>query len=153
MVQGLEKLASLIRLYRMREAIYINKQQSDVSKRHTDFENAVIKLYYRILEFQARLISHLWKGPMTRLARNTVKADDWKGLLDQIDKRNAECLLYTKLLDKQSEQLSWKKQYSQTDSQIHIQQRMADALNEYRREREFGVDFGESQGLGCLVVD
>ncbi|KAK3170678.1 hypothetical protein OEA41_002760 [Lepraria neglecta] len=136
MVQGLEKLASLIRLYRMREAIYINRQQSDVFERHTDFENAVIKLYYRILEFQARLISYLWKGPMTRLARNTVKADDWRGLLDQIDERNAEYLLYTKLLDKQSEQLSWKKQYSQTDSQIHIQQRMADALNEYRRERE-----------------
>ena len=89
MVQELEKLASLILLYRMREAIYINKQQSDIFERHTDFENAVIKLYYRILEFQARLISHLWKGPMTRLARNTVRADDWKGLPDQINEK--EC--------------------------------------------------------------
>ena len=81
MMQGLERVSSLLRLYKIREGLYIDKSNPDLVDRHLDFESAVIELYFHILKFQARLISHLSKfnvacgsehgesGRLERLAR------------------------------------------------------------------------------------
>lgn len=136
MIQGLEKIALLLRLYKIREGRYTSSLRTEpFPGRNFSFEDAVLKLYYNILGFQARLISHLWKPPVKRAARNTVKADDWKGWLDQVEQSDAECLLYTDLLNKEELQLAWQKQYSQADIQISIQQEILQALDFNRRER------------------
>ena len=147
MIQGLERIASLLRLYKIRESLYIDQPQSDLSTRNLSFENAVLKTYYHILGFQARLISHLWKSPGKRLIRNTLNADDWEAWLVQVDKSDAECLLFTSLLDKGIEQMAWDKQYSQADSQISIQTQILASLEYARREQRVARDEDQQRKL------
>ena len=80
MMQGLEKIASLLKLYKLRVSLYVDKRPNDMSGRNLSFENAVIKVHIHILEFQARVVSHLWKGSLRQVARNTFKAEDWQGI-------------------------------------------------------------------------
>ena len=135
-MQGLEKIASLLKLYKLRVTLYVDKQPNDVSGRNLSFENAVIKVYIHILEFQARVVSHLWKGSLRQVARNTVKADDWRGRLDDIEKADAECLLFTDLLDKKKEDRTREQQYMQSEQQTKVQQGIVEALNTTRKEQE-----------------
>ena len=79
-MQSLEKIASLLKLYKLRVSLYIDKRPNDMSGRNLSFENAVIKVYIHILEFQARVVSHLWNGSLRQVARNTVKAEDWQSI-------------------------------------------------------------------------
>ena len=140
MMQGLEKIASLLKLYKLRVTLYVDKQPNDVSGRNLSFENAVIKVYIHILEFQARVVSHLWKGSVRRVARNTVKADDWQGRLDDIEKADAECLLFTNLLDKEKEDRTREQQYMQSEQQTKVQKGIVEALNTTRKDREADYD-------------
>ena len=147
MLQSLERIASLLRLYKIMEDLYIDKQPADLSERNLSLERAVIKLYTQILGFQARLVAHLWKGSLHRGARNIVKADDWKSWLDEIEKSNADCLLYTDLIDKDGERRAWEKQYLQSDDQLRLQASIVEALNSARREREADRNEGRRERL------
>ena len=140
MMQGLEKIASLLKLYKLRVSLYVDKQPNDVSGRNLSFENAVIKVYIHILEFQARVVSHLWKGTFRQVARNTVKSDDWQGRLDDIEKADAECLLFTDLLDKEKDDRAREQQYMQSEQQTKVQQGIVEALNTTRKDREADYD-------------
>ncbi len=140
MMQGLEKIASLLQLYKLRVNLYVDKQPNDASGRNLSFENAVIKVYIHILEFQACVVSHLWKGSLRQAARNTVKADDWQGRLNDIEKADAECLLFTDLLDKEKEDRTRELQYMQSEQQTKVQQGIVEALNSTRKEREADYD-------------
>ena len=134
-MQGLEKIASLLKLYKLRVSLYVDKQPNDVSGRNLSFENAVIKVYIHILEFQSRVVSHLWKGTFRQVARNTVNSDDWQGLLDDIEKADAECLLFTDLLDKEKDDRTREQQYMQSEQQTKVQQDIVEALNTTRKDR------------------
>lgn len=152
MIQGMERISVLLKLYKIRESLYIDNQRDDLSTHHFEFENAVCTTYYHILGFQARLISHLWKRPGKRLIRNTVKGDDWKGWLEQVNKSDAECLLFTGLLDKEEEQTAWDKQYSQAKCQIEIQELLLEAFKYFQEKRQ--ADRGgkqEERLLHCLT--
>ena len=115
MMQGLEKIASLLKLYKLRVSLYVDKQPNNVSARNLSFENAVIKVYIHILEFQARVVSHLWKGSFQQVARNSVKAEDWQGKVKDIENADAECLLFTNLLDKEKDDCTREQQYIQLE--------------------------------------
>ena len=139
-MQGLEKIASLLKLYKLRVSLYVDKQPNDVSGRNLSFENAVINVYLHILEFQARVVSHLWKGSFRQVARNTVKAEDWQGRLDEIEKADAECLLFTNLLDKEKDDRTREQQYRQSEQQTKVQQGIVETLNTTRKEQEADYD-------------
>lgn len=56
-----------------------------------DFENTVVELYKRILEFQIRLVrqhSHSWAK---RYGRDVLKIDDWMSLTSQIKELETKC--------------------------------------------------------------
>ena len=139
-MQGLERIASLLKLYKLRISLYVDKQPKNVSERSLGFENAVIKVYIHILDFQARVVSHLWKGSFRRVARNTVKVEDWQGRLDDIERADAECLLSTDLLDREKEDRSREQQYMQSEQQTKGQKRIVEALNNSRKDREADYD-------------
>ena len=147
MMQGLEKIASLLKLYKLRVSLYVDKQPNDASARNLSFENAVIKVYTHILEFQARVVSHLWKGSFQQVARNTVKADDWQGKLDGIEKADAECLLFTNLLDKEKDDRTRGQQYMQLEQQTKLQQGIVEALDTTRKDREANYDVEQGNKL------
>ena len=147
MMQGLEKIASLLKLYKLRVSLYVEKQPNDASARNLSFENAVIKVYIHILEFQARVVSHLWKGSFQQVARNTVKAEDWQGKLDDIEKADAECLLFTNLLDKEKDDRTREQQYMQLEQQTKLQQGIVEALDTTRKDREADYDVEQSNKL------
>lgn len=140
MIQGLEKIASLLKLYKLRVSLYVDKRPNDVLGRNLSFENAVINVYVNILEFQARVVSHLWKGSFRQVARNTVKAEDWQKRLDDIEKADAECLLFANLLDKEKDDRTREQQYRQLEQQTKVQHGIVEALNTSREEREADYD-------------
>ena len=147
MMQGLEKIASLLKLYKLRVSLYVDKQPNDASARNLSFENAVIKVYTHILEFQARVVSHLWKGSFQQVARNTVKADDWQGKLDDIERADAECLLFTNLLDKEKADRTREHQYIHLEQQMKLQQGIVEALDTTRKDREANYDVEQGNKL------
>ena len=146
-MQGLEKIASLLKLYKLRVSLYVDKQPNDASARNLSFENAVIKVYIHILEFQARVVSHLWKGSFQQVGRNTVKADDWQGKLDDLERSDAECLLFTNLLDKEKDDRTRGQQYMQLEQQTKLQQGIVEALDTTRKDREANYDVEQGNKL------
>ena len=144
MMQGLEKIASLLKLYKLKVSLYVDKQPNDTSARYLSFENAVIKWYISILEFQARVVSHLWKGSFQQVARNTVKTEDFQGKLDDIMKADTECLLFTNLLDKEKDDRTRGQQYMQLEQQTKLQQGIVEALDTTRKDRV--ADYDVEQG-------
>ena len=147
MMRGLEKIASLLKLYKLRVSLYVDKQPNDASARNLSFENAVIKVYIRILEFQACVVSHLWKGSFQQVARNTVKAEDFQGKLDDIEKADAECLLFTNLLDKEKDDRTREQQYMQLEQQTKLQRGIVEALDTTRKDRVADYDVEQSNKL------
>ena len=57
----------------------------------------LIKLYTKVLEFQAKAACYLSHGTLTRLARNIPKVDDWRALQSSIVRIEAECREYASL--------------------------------------------------------
>ena len=154
MMRGLEKIVSLLKLYKLRVSLYVEQRPNDIAGRNLNFENAVIKVYIHILEFQAPVVSHLWKGSFRQVARNTVKADDWQGRLDDIEKADAECLLFINLLDKEKDDRTREQQYMQSEQQTKVQQGIFEALNADRKDREADyVDERRNKLMHSLSTD
>ena len=76
MIQGLEYIATLIRQYKIWESLYVDMQPDYQLQTNPQFEDAVIKLYTHILEYEARFFRHLTRNPVHRGARNMGKLDD-----------------------------------------------------------------------------
>ena len=149
-MEGLKEIALLLDLYKFKVSLYVDKRPDDESGRNLSFENAVIKVYIHILEFQARVVSHLWKGSLRQVARNTVKAEDWQGRLDEIKKANAECDLFAGLLDKEKEDRTREQQYVQSEQQTKFQQGIIEAMNTTRKEWD---DERCNNLMHCLSTD
>ena len=62
-----------------------------------EYRKILIKLYTKVLEFQAKAACYLSHGTLTRFARNIPKIDDWKMLQSSIVQIEAECREYTSL--------------------------------------------------------
>ena len=58
MLSGLEHVTHLVRLYKLREGLYL---AAPLRSGQVDFEHTIVDLYSHILEYQARLLWHLSK--------------------------------------------------------------------------------------------
>ena len=56
-----------------------------------EYRKILIKLYTKVLEFQAKAACYLSHGTLTRFARNIPKIDDWRTLQSSIIRIEAEC--------------------------------------------------------------
>ena len=59
-----------------------------------EYRKILIKLYTKVLEFQAKAACYLSHGTLTRFARNIPKVDDWRTLQSSIVRIEAECREY-----------------------------------------------------------
>ena len=62
-----------------------------------EYRKILIKLYTKVLEFQAKAACYLSHGTLTRFARNIPKVDDWRTLQSSIARIETECRDYTSL--------------------------------------------------------
>ena len=62
MIEGLNSISDLLRLYKIKEVLYLGDSNPSVN---SQFVHALIKLYSEILEYQARMICHLSKTLIT----------------------------------------------------------------------------------------
>ena len=84
-----------------------------------------MKLYTKVLEFQAKAACYLSRRTLTRFARNIPKVDDWSMLQSSIAQLETECREYTSL------QLALKQQSSLrilTNSLEEQEERLADLI-------------------------
>ena len=51
----------------------------------------VIKLYSGVIEFQAQAVCYFFCNSGSQILHDIVKADDWKGLLEQINQWEKDC--------------------------------------------------------------
>ena len=70
MMKGLKEVSHLLKLYKIREGLYLEKVPGNDKGTNLDFENAVIELYIQILEYQAYLLCYLSKRSVQRGLRN-----------------------------------------------------------------------------------
>ncbi len=62
-----------------------------------EYRKILIKLYTKVLEFQAKAACYLSHGTLTRFARNIPKIDDWRTLQSSIARIETECREYTSI--------------------------------------------------------
>lgn len=135
MMQGLEKVSTILPLCKIRENLYLNEQPADSANANISFENSVIELYTHIVEYQASLLCYLSKSFIRRGGRTLFKSDDWRGWLDHIETCFKTCCSYTELFDIDAARRAWKEQYWQASQQTRLQESILEAITTTRNER------------------
>ncbi|MCJ1243178.1 hypothetical protein MMC30_000375 [Trapelia coarctata] len=87
-LDGLEDVTKLISRYNAVEQAYLKRETASLKD---EIEVVVIQLYTRILEFQAKAACYFDRSTPSRILLNILKADDWAGLLKQIEKLDTQC--------------------------------------------------------------
>ena len=76
MIEGLNFISNLLRLYRLRERLYLRVADKPT---HPDFVQAVVESYFNVFEYQPRLIFHLSRSLLQRVIRGTLELDGREG--------------------------------------------------------------------------
>jgi hypothetical protein len=87
-VDGVDYVATLIKEYAVFESLYFQRPVATLQREAT--EN-VEKLYYHVLEYQARAACHFASRTGYRMLRNTFKIDNWDGLLTTVKSLDQTC--------------------------------------------------------------
>ena len=90
-----------------------------------EYRKILIKLYTKVLEFQAKAACYLNHGTLTRFARNIPKVDDWRTLQSSIVRIEAECREYASLTFTLKQQSSLRVLIESLDEQ---EERLADLI-------------------------
>ena len=113
MIEGLDSISHLLRLYKIREELYLQDAQRPAPP---DFVEAVVELYSNVFEYQAQLIVHLSQSSVKRGFRKTFSLQDWKGLLTKAETSNNKCAEYIALFDREKEYRFYAEQSTQINS-------------------------------------
>ena len=90
-----------------------------------EYRKILIKLYTKVLEFQAKAACYLSHGTLTRFARNIPKIDDWGTLQSSIVRIETECREYRSLKFAFKQQSSLRVLIESLDQQ---EERLADLI-------------------------
>jgi ankyrin repeat protein len=115
-IDGLEKISRLIPRYTEVEHMYFQGEEFTL---RGDLEDAVIKLYAYILEFEARAACQFSRNTVFQTARNVIKADDWEGVLGKIEELEIACEKLTLRIDAKDQRARMKHVETILDSQSH----------------------------------
>ena len=121
MISGIEHITHLIRLYSLREELYLSPVQGAGGD---EFRSAVVDLYSHILEYQARLLWHLSKRSFKRAIRNMAQLDRWKEWLEAIKKYDRSCNDFTDIIDMNLERSNLEQQNLLAHQQTDLQRQM-----------------------------
>lgn len=100
MIEGLEKITSLMQLFHVREGIYLQ----DVRRPPwPEFEAAVVKLYSTVFEYDARVINHLSDPTVKRAVSGTFLPNRWDATMAGIQDAKQQCEEFANLFDRSRE--------------------------------------------------
>jgi ankyrin repeat domain-containing protein 50 len=95
-IDGLEYVATVIRRFCEIERIYLQNTASPLLKA---LQSEVVKLYQRILEYQARAACQFNRNTAIQIARNIVQADSWQNKIDNIKSSEIACEKVMRTID------------------------------------------------------
>jgi N-terminal domain of NWD NACHT-NTPase len=82
----------MIRSNSVKEELQSKPDDSEETvKAQAALEERVTKLYSGIIEFQAQAVCYSFCNSGSQILHDIVKADDWKGLLEQINQWEKDC--------------------------------------------------------------
>lgn len=85
----LDRIASMVSRYARIEDTY---SRNNVSLLNADVEAAIVKLYSKILHFEAVAALHFGNNTAVRAARNVIKLDDWEAIFSKISSLDDSCM-------------------------------------------------------------
>ena len=151
MLEGLNSISDLLRLYRIIEEHYIRDANKPA---HPDLVQAVVKLYSNIFEYQARLIYHLSRRPLRRGIRGTLKLDNWEDMLKQVQTSNDNCMQYCSLSDREREKAFYNNESTHMLRSGDFQKRILDMFEASQASRQQDrQDDKEAELLQTLASD
>ena len=104
-MDGLDVIATIIHRYIVVEAVYRHKNTSPSRADDTStqamqlFEEALITLYSKILEYEARAACKFYQHRFKQFLRDAVKIDNLDSLLIDIKTADSDCQQYLPILD------------------------------------------------------
>jgi len=96
-ITGLDDVTNIIARYDAIEKWYF----SETMRQSKDFEDSILRLYCKILEFEATAACYFARNTIVLTLRNMIKLDDWERLLAAIDKCDKECKDFAEVLSSQ----------------------------------------------------
>ena len=96
MFSGLETVAHLMDLSRFREQVYL---EGTIEGDQPKLEKAMVNLYAEIIKYQGLAICHLHRKSPIRGIQDTLKLNDWKSQLEEVESKNKHCEEIAKLAD------------------------------------------------------
>ena len=151
MVDGLNSISDLLRWYRIKETLYL---QAVDRPAHPDFVQAVVELYSKIFEYQARLLCFLSQRSPERGFRGTLKLDDWEGMLKKVQTSDNKCTRYCELYDRDEERRRYEEESYYMLKSVDIQKRVLKMLETSQAQRhQDRRDDQEAELLETLASD
>lgn len=133
MVEGLNSIADLLRLYRIIEELYLRVANKPA---HPDFVQAVVELYSYIFEYQTRLVCHLSQRSFKRGIRGTLELDNWGDMLKKVQTSNDSCMQYCTLSDREREKAFYNNASTHMLLSVDIQKRILDMFEASQASRQ-----------------
>ena len=151
MVEGLDSICDLLRLYQVNESVYLRHRDSLA---HRDCRKAVEKLYTDIFEYQAQLICYLSKGSIKRAVRGTFQLDGWRAMLEKVKESDKQCNRYFELISVDKDHQLSHQNLSYGKDLIEIQKRISEIYESAQlREQRYRQDDHEAALLKTLSSD
>lgn len=131
MLAGLNSITALLRLYKIRDEIYLQALDKPAQP---DFVKAVVELYTDILEYQAKLILYFSQGSIKRGIRSTFKEHDWISMLEKVKHSDETCMKHAALFDKGKEHQFYVEQSSQIKQSVEFQRHFFEMFEAFQEE-------------------
>ena len=152
MIEGLNSVSDLLRLYKIKETLYLRDADNADKPVHLNFVEAVVELYSNIFEYQARMTCYLSQSSLKRGIRGTLELDDWRGMLKRIKTSSDRCDQYCVHLDKTRESEIFKNESTHMLQSLDLQKRILDILETSQTSRQQEIrNIEESELLELLA--
>ncbi|KAK3174277.1 hypothetical protein OEA41_001521 [Lepraria neglecta] len=136
---------------KIKETLYL---QAVDRPAHPDFVQAVVELYSKIFEYQARLLCFLSQRSPERGFRGTLKLDDWEGMLKKVQTSDNKCTRYCELYDRDEERRRYEEESCYMLKSVDIQKRVLKMLETSQAQRhQDRRDDQEAELLETLASD
>ena len=133
MVEGLNVIADLLRLYKHKESVYL---QDPDEPAHPDLVTAIQELYVNIFEYEVRLICFLARKWSKLGAYQTIQLSHWKSMLKQVKDSDEKCNKYCVAVNEEKARLLYNHESSCMEQAIDIRTRVFDIFEASRTQRQ-----------------
>lgn len=130
MLGGLAKITDLLSLYKVRLERYYARGFKSLA-----FEDGVVLVFSKIIEYQARCIRRLSRRSVRRYAGDLAGSDDWQQSLEIVLDKDRHLQSMSDLVDKQFEDAALQAQFRSIAVQVDVNREMVRILSQWRDQQ------------------